>query len=429
MSFANALEEAIEYACGSEHNQHAADELRQRDLRLGVNPLQVGDPTNTPVPIQRCYYCNKAASEDIKLLKCSRCLMVSYCSVDCQRSHWTESHKKLCSSLSKEKDEEAERIVAEMHYKPGDHLNSVVESIQTLQTDEGVYAMAVKHGLFHALEALYQFETSGGMENVDEFLQMHSYSWTQNLTTTIFKGNREVEDRFTCMCPDRMKEYIISSVSAWDSLFDASLYLAKNLLRDEFKSARSRRDNDVARRLAVAHRSARDVLVSINLALVHMPVAKAIYFGSKRGAFRRSKEEANEYAMTMCSRLEQMFQNEGDGFAPEEVDHNQTIQANVFQLTSMLAYWFRTLEVNPEDPDRFEQRLELSQHQEIMYETLSKPMGEGMIELGRTLTMEETKERSLVASRAFEQKRRANAAAQRGTRQGKKKGSGRNKRR
>jgi len=117
--------------------------------------------------------------------------------------------------------------------------------------------------------------------------------------------------------------------------------------------------------------------------------------------------------MSLCPRLEQMFRNEGDGFAPEAVDHNQTIQANVFQLSAMLAYWFRTLEVNPEDPDQFKRGIQLSRHQDTMYETLSVPSGEGMIELGRTLTLEETKERSLVASRAYEQRRRANAAAQR----------------
>lgn len=347
------MDEIIEHAFGSELNQQAANELHERALSLGLNPLPRGDPTNTIVPIKRCDYCHRTANEEVKLMKCSRCLMVSYCSVECQKSHWTESHKKLCSSLSKEKDREAQRIVAEMHYKPGDHLNSVVVSIQTLHIDEGIYAMAVKHGLFPALEALFQFETAGGMENVDEVLRMYSCSWTQNLTTTIFKGNQEIVERFTCICPYRTKEYIISSRSAWDSLFDASLYLARYLLRDEFSSARSRRNVDTARKLALAHRAARDVLVSLNLALVHKPVAKAIYFGSKRGAFHRSKAEAKDYAMTMCTRLEQMFHNEGDGFAPEEVDQNQTIRANVFQFTAMLAYWFRTLEVNPEDPDLF----------------------------------------------------------------------------
>lgn len=428
-ALSTTMEAIIEHACGSERNQQAAKELQERDLSLGLRPIPTGDPTDTHVPIKCCDYCHKAANEHVKLMQCSRCLMVSYCSLECQKSHWTESHKKICPSLSKEKDIEAQRIVAEMHYRPGDHLNSVVVSIQTLHTDEGVYAMAVKHGLFPAMEALFQFETAGGMENVDEVLRMYSCSWTQNLTTTIFKGNREVVERFTCVCPYRAKEYIISSRSAWDSLFDASLYLARYLLRDEFSSARSRRDVDIVQKLALAHRAARDVLVSLNLALIHKPVAKAIYFGSKRGAFHRSKEEAIDYAMNMCARLENMFHNEGDGFAPEEVDHNKTIEANVFQFTAMLEYWFRTLEVNPEDPDLFKRGLQLSQLQEIMYETLAVPLAEGTIELGRTLTLEETKQRSLAASREFEQRRRAKAVALRGAKRATKKGGRGNKRR
>ena len=286
--------------------------------------------------------------------------------------------------------------------------------------------MAVKHGLFPAMEALFQFETAGGMENVNKVLRMYSCSWTQNLITTIFKGNRDVVEHFNCICPYRTKEYIVSSRSAWDSLFDASIYLARYLLCDEFSSARSRRDVDTARKLALAHRAARDVLASLNLALIHKSVAKAIYFGSKRGAFHRSNEEAIDYAMTMSARLEKMFHNEGDGFAPKEVDHNETIQANVFQFTALLAHWFRMLEVNPEDPDLFKRGIQLSQQQEIMYETLAVPLAEGSIELGRTLTLEEIKQRCLVASREFEQRRKASAVVQRGAR--KKSGRG-NKRR
>ena len=356
------MEEDIEHVWGSEHNQQAANKLHEHELSLGMHPLPIGDLMDTSVPIKHCASCSKAAIEHIKLMQSSHCLMVSYCCVECQKSHWTELHKKLCSSLSKEKDKEVQRIVAEIHYKPGDHLNSIVISIQMLQTDEGMYAMAIKHILFPAMEALFQFETAGGMENVDEFLRMYSCSWTQNLTMTIFKGNhevmewyfignQEVVEWFDCVCPYQTKEYIVSSQSTWDSLFDASIYLVQYLLHDEYSSVLSQRDVDMARKLALAHCVAREVFVSLNLAFIHKPVTKAIYFGRKQEAFHHSKKEAIDYAMTRSTRLETMFHNEGDGFTLKEVD--PTIQTNVCQFTALLAYWFHMLEVNPEDPNLF----------------------------------------------------------------------------
>ena len=43
-----------------------------------------------------CFKCGKMESDDHKLLKCSRCKNAFYCGRDCQKSHWTQSHKKLC---------------------------------------------------------------------------------------------------------------------------------------------------------------------------------------------------------------------------------------------------------------------------------------------------------------------------------------------
>ncbi len=41
--------------------------------------------------------------ERSKMLKCARCLSVSYCSSECQAAHWCE-HKKRCKMLSKSKE-------------------------------------------------------------------------------------------------------------------------------------------------------------------------------------------------------------------------------------------------------------------------------------------------------------------------------------
>jgi len=394
------LVETIEKIFDPERYEEEVAERITRDLRLGIRPIPLPPANlNHNVEMKTCDYCNVPESSDFKLKECGRCHMVMYCSRDCQTKHWKEAHKAVCSNLSKEKDEEAKRIIEEMHYKPGDHTGTVIASLDTLGNDDAIFAMAAsKHGLFSTVETLYKMEAAGEMEEVEQHLQAVT-SWTQFLTTTLFKGDRANTERFYCICPYRSKEYIISSPTAWSCWMNASLYLARALQRPEFASAENRRDMRVAQKLALVHRSARDVLVSLNLALIHKSVAKAIFFGSKQGSFQRNPEEAKDYAMQICAKLQAMFHNDGDGFAGEEIDHNQTVEANVFHLAALLAYWYRELNVNPEDGEKFRKELKLDQHQNMMYDTLAVPLAEGSVELGRSLTPEELKVRSQAAVR------------------------------
>lgn len=86
----------------------------------------------------------------------------------------------------------------------------------------------------------------------------------------------------------------------------------------------------------MVHSAARDVLVSLNLGLIHRPVAKAIFFGSKQETFQQSPEEAEEYAMEMCAKFRtRMFRNGGVGFAIEAIDHNLTIAGNLSQFAAI----------------------------------------------------------------------------------------------
>lgn len=89
----------------------------------------------------------------------------------------------------------------------------------------------------------------------------------------------------------------------------------------------------------------------------------------------------------------------------------------------MLSYWYRALEVDAANPDAFIEAMELDASQEMMYEVLARPMGEGMIEMGRTLTTDETRARSLKANREYQEKKK-NAK-----RAGKKGGKGKKNRR
>ena len=51
--------------------------------------------------MQRCASCGTAENDDIKLKKCTACHLVRYCSVKCQKEHWSQ-HKKECKKLRDE---------------------------------------------------------------------------------------------------------------------------------------------------------------------------------------------------------------------------------------------------------------------------------------------------------------------------------------
>jgi len=163
----------------------------------------------------------------------------------------------------------------------------------------------------------------------------------------------------------------------------------------------------VALQLALVHCSARNVLVSLNLALIHKPVAKAVFFGSKYGTFKRSPKDAQEHAMNVCRKLRAMFCNDCAGFAGEEIHRNQTVEANLFQFAALLSYWYCELGVNPNDNhgEMFQKELNLSAHQNIVYDTLAVPLAEGSVELGGSPTSEELKVRSQEAVRNANSKR------------------------
>ncbi|KAH8824954.1 hypothetical protein DL96DRAFT_1611382 [Flagelloscypha sp. PMI_526] len=60
-------------------------------LKAGGGPFET-----LPKPKQdECFVCKKTESEGLKLLRCSRCRTVPYCSKECQKADW-KSHKGIC---------------------------------------------------------------------------------------------------------------------------------------------------------------------------------------------------------------------------------------------------------------------------------------------------------------------------------------------
>ena len=69
--------------------------------------------TNT---MQRCASCGTTGGDDIKLKKCTACHLVKYCSVKCQKDHWSK-HKRECKKRAAElKDEILFKQPESSHY-------------------------------------------------------------------------------------------------------------------------------------------------------------------------------------------------------------------------------------------------------------------------------------------------------------------------
>ena len=361
-----------------------------------VDKIITPNPGNPLISGLKCEGCGISQEDaDKELLRCARCHQVCYCSRECQKIHWKESHKKICNQVTAADKEEGKRVIEEM--KQGD-----VSSMQTLQRSDAAYDVAKKCGLFATMEGLFQQDVEGKLPNDKNY-----FSTTQELITHIFKGNREVHDRYTCACPVRMKEYIKSSATAWDNMMDATLNQAKSMTNKD-----SRLNVELG---AWRHSAARDVFATINLALLHEKVAKALFFKS-RATGKRSSEEAREYALNiMAPKLKSFFKNGGEGFASGQVDRNETIQNNVNHFTALLSYWYRTLNVDVDDPNAFINTMQLNDAQEFKYETIARPLAEGSIKYGRMMTMDEFSSARARATTEY-QKRKGNTKQKSGKR-------------
>jgi hypothetical protein len=73
------------------------DKLEERTLaKLEENR----GTSTTKMPKEQCAGCGSSKETEKRPMKCSRCLIVRYCSVACQKNHWPV-HKKVCAPVNK----------------------------------------------------------------------------------------------------------------------------------------------------------------------------------------------------------------------------------------------------------------------------------------------------------------------------------------
>lgn len=107
--------------------------MRQLDISDDVNPTIQVKWTKSNLAIRRCQYCFKNYD---KLLKCSSCRVVHYCSKKCQKSDWVV-HKMYCNSC-KEGSKEDKKKHRELY-------NTVLEYYTLHHHDSIIFSDDVSH--------------------------------------------------------------------------------------------------------------------------------------------------------------------------------------------------------------------------------------------------------------------------------------------
>ena len=138
-----------------------------------------------------------------------------YCSRDYQKAHWRE-HKVTCCErmpleqadrLAKELVEGLRAYLEDSSIETVSTVSQLLKTLETVSNDDVAFDLAAsKYGIYPIVEGLFHQEAN--RRNFGDDRTVSVSSWTQHLTSTIFRGDRN-NPRFHCVCPHRSKAFIL----------------------------------------------------------------------------------------------------------------------------------------------------------------------------------------------------------------------------
>ena len=402
-----------------EHNEALSATLTAEAAAHGLAPHTAYGAAPTFPSKPECDACGGSGATH----KCSRCLSAHYCSPACQAADWKPSggnHKAACATMRAEIAALGTRVVAQL--RAVGELD-VVQRLYPVHGDHlldgaGAYEAAVGAGLHAAIAeccAEDEAEVRGRFAGRDRMMQE---CMMRHLSCTLFRGQRRsrgVGGGTGKADGVRAAAYIQSAPGAWLAWLRAAAALAA-VATD---GALQRAD---ASAHAHAHRSNRDCLSFMTLALARPEVGAAVLFGGGEGGGgsgeggggsggeaegggggggggeggggggeggggggaelrERAVRRARESAAVLAAAMER-----ADGVG-EARDPRENCAQNLACIGAMLASWCRRLGVAADVQAVYR----MSGRRLMCYERVARPIAEAFIDKGRNLSPEESR--------------------------------------
>ena len=350
-----------------EEKRRHIEAMAKQSSEYGLRPLNVTH-TETKQPAKEicraaCDYCG---AERGGRHRCSRCESVFYCNGECQKADYAR-HKRECQTLKE--------VVRQRTQQACARLDDLDMPFQRIEAVGGVLEMEAAWQL-----AVSEFELFPKIRNIlvatvshkdtDEDIQNYASSTMQHLLTSFFRGQRRRTDGgYNKMDGTRLSSFFQSSEDAAKLLFQAGLRTIPQAAHKDIVA--------VPRSHAFIHRSARDVIMCLNLAAAREDAARAIFFWKDENAVERTEWLAGELKKYLF--IAAALSDAGDP--------NSVLEGLLNQLAAILAYWVDEFAI----PCDFQGRLGLAGSRKARFECMALPLGTATAKAGRQLTSLESR--------------------------------------